>query len=235
VNATPLISVIIPVYNCEKYLAEAITSVLSQTYQNTEVLIVDDGSTDNSQNVGKRFARQGQVKYLYQANQGIGAARNRALSVAKGEFFALLDADDVWLEDKLTWQMKEFERNPELDMIFGFVQQFFSPELHRQTDKEIEKPMAGYFPGTLVIKKESFLKVGHFATDWTVGEFVEWFLRAQEVGLKSLLLRQVVMKRRIHTTNIGKREAGSRGDYVRILKQALDRRRAVEAQSQGVG
>jgi len=195
------------------------------------VLVVDDGSTDNSQNVAKRFARQGQVKYLYQAHQGIGAARNSGMNVAKGEFIALLDADDLWLPDKLTWQMKEFERNPKLDMTFGFVQQFYSPELHRQTDKEIEKPMAGYFPGTLLIQKESFLKVGPFATDWTVGEFIDWFFRAQEVGLQSVLLPQVVMKRRIHTTNIGKREARSRGDYVRIIKQALDRRRAVGAQN----
>ena len=89
--------------------------------------------------------------------------------------------------------------------------------------------MAGYFPGTLLVKKESFFKVGVFATDRKVGEFLDWLLRAKEIGLKSVLLPQVIQKRRIHQTNQGIREAQSKIDYVRILKEALDRRRAVQA------
>ena len=228
-KSTPLISVIIPVYNCEKYLAEAISSVLSQSYKNTEVLVVDDGSTDNSRSVAERFTKQGRVKYLFQRNLGIGAARNSAIAIAKGKFLALLDADDLWVDDRLTWQMNEFEQDPDLDMAFGFVQQFYSPELDCQDQEGIAKPMAGYFPGTLLVKKESFFKVGVFPTDRKVGEFLDWLLRANENGLKSILLPQVIQKRRIHHMNQGIQEAQSKIDYVRILKEALDRRRAVQA------
>lgn len=222
-----LVSVIIPIYNCERYLAEAVESVLAQTYRPIEIIVVDDGSTDGSAGVAKSFA-DSQVQYFYQTNSGPGAARNQGANLARGSIFAFLDSDDIWLGDKLTLQMAAFESNTELDMVFGHVRQFHSPEMvaylkaKMDHDREI---MPGYLASTFLIKRESFFHVGPFATNWRVGEFIDWYSKAMETGLESLMLPEVVTKRRLHTTNMGIRERRSQTDYVRILKAALDRRR----------
>jgi glycosyltransferase involved in cell wall biosynthesis len=221
----PLVSVIIPVYNCETYLGQAIESVLAQTYRQVEIIVVDDGSTDRSADVARRFAT---VTYRFQPNQGIGAARNRGIDVANGGFFAFLDADDIWANNKLLYQMRAFDDTTELDMVFGYLQQFLSPDLDEKVKAKPElndEIMPGYVAGALLIKRKSFFTAGYFSTNWRVGEFIDWYLKAMEVGLKSFMVPEVLMKRRIHNDNIGIRERDSRTDYVRILKASLDRRR----------
>jgi glycosyltransferase involved in cell wall biosynthesis len=222
-----LVSTVIPVYNGERYLDEAIESVLAQTHRPLEIIVVDDGSTDGSADVAKSFA-DSQVRYCYQPNSGQGAARNQGVNLASGSFFAFLDADDVWLTDKLALQMAAFENNPELDMVFGYISQFYSPELGAHLKEKMgreEEIMPGYFAGTMLIKRESFFRVGPFATNWRVGEFVDWYSKAVEKGLESFILPEMVTRRRIHSANMGIRERRSQTDYVRILKAALDRRR----------
>ena len=222
-----LVSVIIPVYNCEDFLAEAIESVLAQTYRPVEIIVVDDGSTDGSGDVAKGFKDQ-EVRYFHQPNSGIGAARNRGTNLARGSYFAFLDADDVWLPDKLTLQTVAFEDDPGLDMVFGLVSEYYDSISYKRLESEEDREgriLAGYIAGSLVIKRESFIHVGPFATHWRVGEFVDWFAKATETGLSNHVVPEVVMRRRIHTTNVSIRERESQGDYVRILKQALDRRR----------
>jgi glycosyltransferase involved in cell wall biosynthesis len=226
----PLVSVIIPVYNCEQYLAEAIESALAQTYGPVEIIVVDDGSTDSSSGVARGFEDLG-VRYFHQPNSGPGAARNLGVRMAQGSFFAFLDADDIWIPGKLSLQMAAFEDEAELDMVFGRVMEFLCPSSEASLKTEVktgEGPLAGYYPGTMVVKRESFFRVGPFATNWRVGEFIDWFSKADEEGLKSLIVPEVVTKRRIHDTNVGIRERHSQTDYLRILKQAMDRRREKE-------
>lgn len=233
-DSSRLVSVIIPAYNCEDFLAEAIESVLAQTYLPVEIIVVDDGSTDRSGDVAKGFKDSG-VRYFYQPNSGAGAARNQGTNLARGSYFAFLDADDVWLPDKLTLQMAAFDDDPGLDMVFGQVSQFYDSgsDSHLKTQGEHEERiMSGYFAGTLVIKRESFIHVGPFATHWRVGEFVDWYAKAAEKGLKSHMLPKLVTKRRIHSANTVIQHRDSQGDYVRILKQALDRRREKSSQGQ---
>jgi glycosyltransferase involved in cell wall biosynthesis len=220
-----LVSAIIPVYNAEPYLAEAIKSVLAQTYRPIEIIVVDDGSTDGSAHVAKRFD---QVRYQFQPNRGAGAARNRGAGLAQGSFLAFLDADDLWVEDKLARQMMAFEADSNLDMVFGYVRQFHSPELDEEEKKQrkiLSEVMPGHHVGTMLIRRDAFFRVGSFRTDLEVGEFIDWHARATEMGLRSQMLPDVVMKRRIHTNNMMQRERGSQTDYVRILKASLDRRR----------
>jgi len=223
----PLISVIIPVYNCESYLAEAIASVLAQTYHPLEIIMIDDGSTDRSARVAERFSSS--VQYFYQPNSGPGAARNRGVDLAKGDYCAFLDADDIWTEDKLSLQIDVIRDNPSLDCVFGHVQQFISPELDEREKIRIycpEEKMAGYIAGAMLIKRESFVNAGGFETNWQIGEFIEWFIRAGEHGIKSFMLPEVVLKRRLHNKNMTIHARNSRADYCRILKASLDRRRA---------
>src|SRR5919205_4589183 len=106
-NSSPPIIVIIPVYNGESYVAEAIESILDQTYRPAEVIVVDDGSTDNTAEVVKRFGDV--VQYHHQPNRGAGAARNRGVELSHGEFLAFLDADDLWHKDKLAHQIQAFK------------------------------------------------------------------------------------------------------------------------------
>ena len=216
------VSVIIPVWNGERFLAEAVTSVLDQTYPPHEVIVIDDGSTDGSKEVAKRFGVP--VKYYFQERSGAAAARNHGVELSEGDFIAFLDADDIWVKDKLVWQMKSFEGHPELDMVFGNVRQFHSYASGIVLNEESEI-IPGYVPGTMVIKRASFFRAGKFSAQWRVGEFIDWYLRAEDIGLKSFLVPSVVLLRRIHDANMGIRERASRIDYVKIVKASLDRRR----------
>jgi glycosyltransferase involved in cell wall biosynthesis len=226
---TPLVSVIIPVYNYDRYLGEAIESVLSQTYHRLELIVVDDGSSDQSGEVARRFAAKG-VRYCHQGHAGIGPARNKGVELAQGEFFAFLDADDRWPEEKIERQLRAFENNPTLEMVFGQVVQLQNGSEWESGIKENKPAVADMAPGmvagTLLIKRAAFLRVGKFQGDWKVGEFIDWYARAVELQIRALVLPDLLLWRRIHDSNQGVRERESISDYARVLKASLDRRRA---------
>lgn len=217
----PLVSVIIPVFNGEAYLAEAIESALGQTYPPLEVIIIDDGSTDRSAEIARRYIPA--VRYQHQPNAGVGAALNRGIEAAEGDFLAFLDSDDLWVGEKIARQIAAFEGDPGLDVVFGHVQQFGSAEAAAGTSGE---GLPGYLKGTMLVRRETFRRVGRFDSKWRVGDFVDWYARAVERGLRGLMLPEIVMRRRIHADNMGIREREHRTDFARILKASLDRRRA---------
>jgi glycosyltransferase involved in cell wall biosynthesis len=105
-----LISVIIPTYNREKTLPRAINSVLNQTYKNWELIIVDDGSIDNTKKILKPYLKNKKIKYYYKKNEGVSSARNLGIKKARGEYIALLDSDDEFLREKLEIQLEEMEK-----------------------------------------------------------------------------------------------------------------------------
>jgi glycosyltransferase involved in cell wall biosynthesis len=119
-DKTMLISIITPTYNREAFLPVAIESVLAQSYKEFELIIVDDGSTDNSRELINAYVdKDPRVKYLYQENQRQSVARNYALSIAKGDFICFLDSDNYWPHDKLEKSLKAFEQHPEADIVYG--------------------------------------------------------------------------------------------------------------------
>lgn len=225
----PLVSVIIPVYNYERYLGEAIESVLGQTYRHVEVIVVDDESTDRSADVAKSFAGRG-VRYCSQGHAGIGPARNKGVELADGDFFAFLDADDRWAEDKLEIQLRAFEKDPALEMVFGQAAQLQNGPEWDSGVKDRKLPASGMVPGmvagTMLIKREAFARVGEFPGGLKVGEFIDWYGRAVQLQIRSLVLPDLFLWRRIHDSNTGVRERQSISDYARVLKASLDRRRA---------
>jgi glycosyltransferase involved in cell wall biosynthesis len=229
-----LVSVIIPVYNCERYLAEAIESILVQTYSPVEVIVVDDGSTDGSAEVVKRFSSP--VRYALQPHSGSGAARNLGVELARGEFLAFLDSDDLWTENKLAQQMAAFEAHPEADIISGHIRQFVSPELSEQVKSRVrctDDLIPGCVVGTMLIKREAFFRIGLFETNWQVGEVMSWYLRATDLGLHIVTLPDCVYLRRLHETNKGITHRQFIAQRARILKASLDRRReAAKARDQ---
>jgi glycosyltransferase involved in cell wall biosynthesis len=119
-----LVSVVIPTYNYGQFVGEAIESVLSQTYRPLELIVVDDGSTDDTQEVLARF--EGRIHSLSQENQGLSAARNAGIRLAKGEYLAFLDADDYWMPDKLARQVPVLECSPDVGVIYCGMQMLWT-------------------------------------------------------------------------------------------------------------
>jgi glycosyltransferase involved in cell wall biosynthesis len=236
VSDRPLISAIVPVWNCERYVAEAIDSVLAQSYRPLELVVVDDGSTDGSAEVIGRYAPA--VRYHHHAHAGLGAARNAGLGLATGAYVAFLDADDVWLPGKLELQMARMEISPAPDLVFGHVVQFHSPELDERSRSRIRgdgQVLGGVFAGTMLARRDVFGRCGLFGTQWRVGEFVDWALRAREAGLRSVVVPEVVTRRRLHQTNMTRRERDGHADYARVIRESLARRRRAGGPQPGAG
>ena len=224
-SAFPLISVIIPVYNGEKYLAAAIESVFAQTYSQIELLLVDDGSQDATEQIAREYGAK--IRYFPEANRGQPAAMNYALAMAKGAYIAFLDADDLYLPDKTALQVAFLEREAQVDFVFGYVEQFVSPELP-QAEKEKWACPAESSPGYLAVaglfRKECFERVGLFNEEQPIGVFIEWYMRAADRGLKNEVISNRVARRRIHDSNMGIYSQHRRLEYVQIVKAALTRR-----------
>lgn len=224
VNATrPLVSVIIPVYNGERYLAQAIESVFDQTYSPVEIIIVDDGSTDGSARVAQAYGPR--VRWVRRAYCNTASARNEGVQLAIGEYLAFLDQDDVWLPGKLSLQMAEFEALPQIEAVFGQVEQFRDSP-NNPAGEVVFVQMQGYAPSVMLIKKIAFLRIGPFDANLQIGEWVDWYARASDQKLNALPLPHLVTRRRIHTQNKGVRQRAARVEYARVLKASLDRRRA---------
>jgi glycosyltransferase involved in cell wall biosynthesis len=223
-----LISCIVPVFNGERYLAETLDSMLAQTYRPIEIIVVNDGSTDSTADVVARYSDR--VRSLHQDNAGPATARNRGLNAARGEFAAFLDADDLWHPEKLSRQMDRFEARAELDLCITMVQNFWIPELAeeeaRYRNHPLSKPVPGYLTQTLLARRSTFEKAGHFNPSLHHAEKTDWFLRALERGAVLELLPEVLVYRRFHQTNISRTlGAASRDEYLQLLKTLLDRQR----------
>lgn len=168
----PLVSIITPTYNRAKYIKRAIQSALVQTYQNIEIIIIDDGSIDDTKEVIKSYVADKRIHYLYQENQGVSKARNKAIKIAKGKYIALLDSDDFWQNPKkLEKQVKFLEEHPNYVLTSGGmirideagkeIFKFFNPE----TDEEIRKGMLFsciISPSAAVFSRKAWELVGGF-------------------------------------------------------------------------
>jgi len=219
------ISVVLPVYNRATYVGEAIASVLAQTLPPDELIVIDDGSTDESLAVVEGFARPG-LHVIRQENAGIGAARNRGLAAATGELIAFIDSDDLWERDKLELQVDALRERDDVQLVFGHMVEFLSPDraaelsglLRVRTD-----PVPGLIATTLLARRAAVERIGPFDVALRVGEFAEWMARAHDLGLASRMLPQIVARRRIHGGNTVL--TGANADYLRAIKSTLDRRR----------
>ena len=150
--------------------------------------------------------------------------------MAQGEFLAFLDADDRWPDEKLALQLRAFENDPSLEMAFGQALQLQNGPAWEAGVKNkhliVDGMVAGMVPGTMLIKRAAFDRVGKFPAGLKVGEFIDWYARAGELQIRSLVLPELLLWRRIHDSNTGLRERQSVTDYARVLKAKLDRRRA---------
>ena len=223
-------SVIVPAFDAERYLGEALESVLEQTHGPADVIVVDDGSTDGTAQVAESFGAP--VRCLRRERAGVAAALNAGVQAARGELLAFLDADDLWVREKLELQVAALAADPRLDLVLGHMSEFRSPDLSAEESARLAMrsgSVPGASRGTMLIRREAFMRVGQFATGWTLGEFVEWYARAVDAGLQVQMLPEVLMERRLHRANSGIRDADSRADYVRVVRAILERRGGARA------
>lgn len=166
----PKVSVVIPAYNAAQYICETIDSVLSQTYKDYEIIVVDDGSTDNTKEILQ--PHMGKIRYMYKENGGPASARNVGIKNAQGEYIAFLDSDDLWLPEKLEKQVRYFEEYPEVGLVFTDCIRFNekgSEERHNLKKGLISDDMfvniwwENLIPNlTVMVRKSCFEKVGVF-------------------------------------------------------------------------
>lgn len=222
-----LVSIVIPAYNGERYVAAALDSVLAQRYRPLEILVVDDGSTDSTQQIARGYARE--VRLIEIEHQGHPLARNTGIRAAAGEFIAFLDHDDLWSPEKLDLQFACFERNPELDLVFGHVVNFLSPELTAEERARLAvplRPLPGLLQGAMLARRRSFDRVGFFSEEHEVGDFIDWYGRAMLARMNVEMLSETVLQRRIHSTNFQRVNHHRQHEYLYVVKALLARRRA---------
>ena len=191
-----LVSVIVPVYNGEQYLAEALTSILSQDYRPLEVIVVDDGSTDRSAEIARSF---NEVRYIRQENQGPAAARNTGMAAAHGGFLTFCDADDLLRPAKVGVQVAYLQEHLDVDCVLVRHEVFFEPGVVRPAwlmDDE------GAQPQSALVRRSVVERVGGFDRAYRLTEGIEWLSRMRDAGVTIAMIPEVLQDRRIHGGNL---------------------------------
>ena len=231
------ISIILPTFNRSRYLPLALDSILAQTYRDLEVIVVDDGSTDDTGQVVVPYS--GQIRYIYRENQGRGAARNAGLEHATGEYIAFLDSDDLWYPDKLERQVTVLEANPDSAFVHGPVDvidehgsrhkeetenvlKLFEKARRRGFSYENLIDSCLIFMSTILARTACFRTVGLFDPSLQLLEDVDWYLRVASRYRIAYLDGSPLVSYRVHDGNayrIGDREVLE--TYERIFMRHL--------------
>lgn len=219
-----LVSVVMPLYNAEKFVIEALDSIKAQQGDfRFEVILVHGPSTDTTRMLTQ--AHDPAYIHLDELRLSDGIARNTGVRAATGEFLAFLDGDDYWTPEKTLKQVAALQESPSLEAVFGHAVEFHEPGQPGQP-RVMGQPIPAYVPGSLLLRREAFLRIGLYDETYKIGSVTSWFLHAQEKKLRYITLPEVVIYRRIHENNLGRREKARQHEYVRAIKAALDRRRA---------
>ncbi len=222
------VSAIIPCRDGEAYLAEAIGSILDEAERPAELIVVDDGSRDGAATAAIVDGCGAPVRGIRRERAGgIAAACNLGVATARGELIAFLDADDLWTAGKLARQLAILRAEPALEAVFGHALEFASPELSAAERAAVvvrAEPLPGRVRGTMLARRSLLERVGPFDESLRVGDFVDWQARAEEAGARTLLIDDVLLRRRIHTANMGRSDPEQRLGYVRAVRAALHRR-----------
>lgn len=231
----PLVSIIVPAYNQERYIREAIDSVLNQTYNNWELVIVDDGSVDRTASIVRSFA-DSRIKYFYQDNRGVSEARNSGIAHSAGELVAFLDADDLYHPEKIKLQVEYLNENQEIGLVAVYkilIDQdgnklgFFSPSPEvGLSDILLSFPFA---PSDLMVKREWIDKAGCFDHAYVINEDREWYVRLVLSGCKCAVLSKFLTYRRLNNQREFKNLPDRMNDQRRVLNIAFNDLRLPES------
>jgi len=241
------VSVIMPAFNCGRYIREAMTSVIAQTYKDFELIVVDDGSKDDTKRAVSDFIagnRRYKIKYIYQENKGTAGARNTGIANSCGEYLAFLDCDDVWLPHKLEVQVPVLENDAGAGLVFGGTASFGEvraqpPASETQDLSKLNHNITGLFAGsyistlTVMIRKACLEKAGSFDEALSIVEDYDLWLRiAKYYGL--VYVDSLVAKYRVHPGNISRvtkeNEEKLLLDLIKVRKRALEQNPEISRQ-----
>lgn len=229
---SPLVSVIMPAYNAQKYIAESIESVIGQTYLNWELLIVDDGSTDHTASIIKQYQlKDNRIQYFYQKNGRQGKAKNTAIKNSKGDYIAFLDADDLWLAEKLKVSVNEITEG-DYSLLFTDCFVFQDDARNISTLSTLGVVDAIYegresilmflycnrIPNlTVLIKRKAMMDAGHFI-DTVVAEDYEMWLRLLKNGCIFKAISTPLSLYRVHNESITAKDRHATFEVIEIVK-----------------
>jgi glycosyltransferase involved in cell wall biosynthesis len=229
------ISVIIPAFEAESYVGDAIESVLAQTLPPEEVIVVDDGSTDSTAEVASGYEG---VRVIRQANRGPSAARNTGFAASKGGLIAFHDADDLMPPGKLEVQAGYLSEHPGCGCVIGrqqvmteagspapFWARGVPPLGNEAGDKRERQQQNLIHMMTMLVRREAFERVGPFDEEMRLAEDIDWVFRAQELRIGVEVIDDVVLIRRIHDANMTHDEEQAGHMLFVAFKQRMDRRR----------
>lgn len=220
----PTVSVIIPIYNGEKYIKKALDSIFNQRQYVLEIIVIDDGATDLSLEIISNY--NANIQIFSQKNQGPAAARNTGIKKSKGELITFLDADDIWENNKLERHIQLFDQHPEAGIIQGLVQQI--AEKKEMTRNKVDftilsAPYNFVNLGAATYRKSTFEKVGYFDESMRFAEDVDWFHRAREENIVKIINSEVALYYRIHQENMTNGKSIHELGYIDVYKKRLDR------------
>jgi glycosyltransferase involved in cell wall biosynthesis len=220
-----MISVVIPVNNGAKFLAAALSSIMRQTYHPSEVIVVDDGSTDASPDIAAEFGPP--IRVLRCEHRGAACALNVGIAEARGELLTFLDADDLWADDNLECQSEALRSDSSIDAVFGRVVQFTDLDCRVSEPNEIRqrsKSFVGINKISMLIRRASFDRIGPF-NETVIADFPEWYARALCSGIRIKCLESVVAFRRVHRNNTTRLQRESiEDDYLRLIRKLVTQR-----------
>ena len=179
-----LTTCIVPCFNGERFLGAAIDSVLAQDYRPVEIIVIDDGSADDSVDIAEAYGDP--VRVIRAEHRGIAAARNAGILASHGEYLGFLDADDLYLPGKLSAQVAALEADPGIDYCLCIAENFWEAGLEAERDRysELGKVRATHHPGAMLARRSAFDRIGLLDTRRAVGDDIDWFLRAADAGLE---------------------------------------------------
>ena len=229
-STTPLVSVIIPAFNAEKTIARALDSVFVTAYPHCEVIVIDDGSTDNTVKVVSDYP----VTVVLQENGGPAAARNRGVNKSSGEFIAFVDADDHWAPNKLTIEVEYLIDHPDVDVVYGRVKYEWEDGSEGYESRiPQERPLVDHFIlGSGTYRSTVFERVGMFAPQLRYSEDLDWYLRLLEADINIVRLEHISLHYRLSKQNSTYGKDLTQLNVLQVLKRSLDRRRATTAPDQ---
>ncbi len=219
------VSVIIPTYNRHAFVGEAILSVLAQSISPLEVIVVDDGSSDETAALVCDYGHP--VRYVYQANAGPAAARNNGLRVAGGDLIGFLDDDDLWPPDRLELLLPTLLEHPENEVVLGHTQRMLKRTSAAGETRftPYRKPVRLFSLGCALFRRTVFRKVGVFDERMRYGEDDDWFMRAEGLEIAMVFLPEVSQYYRFHEGNMTNDKGARRPFLLHLLKNRLDRER----------
>ena len=224
------VSVVIAAYNSERFIADALESVLAEVGEQDDVIVVDDGSTDGTADIVRRYPT---VRLVQQRNAGPAAARNRAIQSSSAAYIAAIDHDDLWPAGRLDRMVAALEANPEAGYVAGRQRLVVSPGAPlpywlKSTDpEELERFRNERGTGMIMIRRSAFDRVGFFDESMTRGgEDIDWVFRCREAGYSEVEIDDEVLIRRLHGGNITASEADMQRAMFAILRNRAQRRRA---------